>query len=604
MPIAELRVKNFRAFKDSGPIKIGGITPIVGKNDVGKSALLRALQLFFEPPKKGGLGLDDIHNKDPGLIAEIEVAFYPSALETQEVQIDAKNKIHLTNDCLVDGQGLLRLRLSVSSREVSAFEILVKDVDEDAFFPLATKNHDELLKLLEENKLPAIKAGKETNQEKRNKLREHAQKAGIGFREAYVNAADIEKKLRDVLPQLILFTDTANYGIGETPVQNQFKGIVDRAIASNPSAKQIEEQIQAALQEEFNKVYERLSRLTSGVTSLEASAKVSWKKAVDGISLSWGDPAGISISYELRGAGVRRLFMVAYFQYEAAASLYSTQGPKYIFAVEEPEVHLHPGAQRELDLAFRELADLGHTVIFTTHAPVFASTISLNDLVLVIRPHAAAEVQQKPDIDAIQVASELGVEASDRLIGKNHVILVEGPKDVGFYTNVLELLYEAGHTTLDPKSVLFLQCGGIDSLAFTVNMRCIDEAGLKWAVLADSDREAESLPISQKAQTLQNLCPPSCAKLNFLNRSNIENYLDAGAVKSITGIDCIIPHYGKPTDLAGNLLSKGKLNKIKTKGPEIVKEMGADSIHVCSQDDSGNSEFVDIFEGIKQAFEL
>lgn len=55
MPISEMRVHNFRAFADSGVVTIGGVTPVVGRNDVGKSGLLHALRLFFEPPKRGGL---------------------------------------------------------------------------------------------------------------------------------------------------------------------------------------------------------------------------------------------------------------------------------------------------------------------------------------------------------------------------------------------------------------------------------------------------------------------------------------------------------------------------------------------------------------------
>ncbi len=88
MPLKELRVKNVRAFADSGIIKLGGVTPIVGRNDAGKSGLLHALRVFFEPPKKGGLDLSDLHAKDPDAVAEIEVAFDPGSLATQEVQID------------------------------------------------------------------------------------------------------------------------------------------------------------------------------------------------------------------------------------------------------------------------------------------------------------------------------------------------------------------------------------------------------------------------------------------------------------------------------------------------------------------------------------
>lgn len=603
MPLADFRVRHFRAFADSGRVVLGGVTPIVGRNDVGKSGLLHALRTFFDPPKKGGLDISELHAKNQNAVAEVEVAFHPDGLASQEVQIDAKNKIHLVSDYLVDGTGLLRLKLSLSAKSTESFGILIEDVDDDDLFPLALKSQDELLQLLSARGLPATKAGKETNQEKRNALREYARSQDIGIREEWVDASAVEKRLRESLPEFMMFSDTADYGIGQTAVQNEFKSIVDRALSSHPIAQQIESDIQATIQAEFDQVFERMARLTDSVTSLGADAKISWRKAVDGIALNWGDASGVSIPYELRGAGVRRLFMVAYFQYQAAASLHDPDGPKYIFAVEEPEVHLHPGAQRDLDDAFRELADLGHSVLFTTHSPVFASSAPLRDLAVVVRPGAEAEAKQLPEIDPQLIARELGVEASDRLVGKNYIILVEGPRDVEFYGNVLTCLHDAGLTSLDPESILFLQCGET-GLRFSVTTCCMDEAGLKWAVIADSDRIAPNGPMGENSRNLQSSCPATCLRMSFLDRTAIENYLDPAVVTAVTGIDCLIPQYGRPTDMTGNELGKGKRKAIKMHGPTIAQQMGAVGLVAHSQDNAGSSEFVLIFEGIRQAFGL
>jgi predicted ATP-dependent endonuclease of OLD family len=601
MPIAQVRIKNYRAFSDSGMMAFGPVTPIAGRNDVGKSGILHALRVFFEPPKKG-LDVSDIHGKDQNGHVEIEIAFDPKKLSTQEVQIDAKNKIHLIDDRLVDSQGLLRLRLSISVKQVEAFQMLIEDVDDDSMFPLAIKNQEQLLELLTRSGLPAIKAGKETNQEKRASLRKKALSDGRKLVEKWVDASEVQKAIREILPLFVFFSDTANYDISETRVQNQFKGIVDKALTVNPNAKQIESDICATIQTEFDKVFERLRRLTDGVTSVEADARVNWKKAVDGIGLSWADTSGISIPYELRGAGVRRLFMVAYFQYEVAESMHEPSGPRYIFAVEEPEVHLHPGAQRDLNIAFQELSDLGHLVIYTTHSPVFVSTAPTRDVILVVRPGPHAETRQVPQVDPASIADELGVEASDRLVGKNYVILVEGQKDVGFYRNVLSHLYTARLTSLDPNTVLFLQCGGISNLRFNVTTRCIDEAGLSWAVIADSDRQSPGGPPGRDTQELQNNCPKSCASLQILSRSCIENYLDPKTVRDVTGIDCLIPIYGKPTESTGKPLSHRKLQQVKDAGPSIIDRMGVSGIVAHSTMPDNDCEFVTLFENIRVAF--
>ncbi len=580
------------------------MTAIVGQNDSGKSGILHALRIFFDPPKKGGVPITDLHGKDESKNATIEIAFVPQSLQSLEVQIDAKNKSHIVDDHIVDSQGLLRARISVSTRRIEGFELLISDVDDDELFPLGLKNHDELYNLLAARGLPAKKAGKETNQEKRNVLRADAVAKGRGQREQWVDATSIEKLLREIFPKFIFFTDTARYGMGETSVQNQFRGVVDRALASHPTAQQIEADIKTTIQVEFDKVYQRLSRLTDTVTGMQAAPKVSWKKAIDGIDLTWSDNAGIELPFELRGAGVRRLFMVAYFQYEAAESLHDPSGPRYIFTIEEPEIHLHPGAQRLLDTALRELGELGHSVLFTTHSPVFAASTPIDNLMLVTRTAMAAKAIQAPALDTRQIAADLGVEASDRLVGKSYVVLVEGSTDAEFYMVALTELFNAKHTSLSPDDILFLQCGGINNLKFVATTQCMDEAGLNWAVIADSDRNSASASIGKNTQALINACPKTCKHLKVLDRTSIENYFDPAVVKKITGIDCLIHHYGRATSMSRTPLSNTDWEKIKKAGPQIAQAMGASGLIAMSTNSASASEWVTLFNDLKTYFGL
>jgi len=46
MKISSLRVRNFKAIKDSGTIKLGPLTAFVGYNGTGKSSLIEAAELF------------------------------------------------------------------------------------------------------------------------------------------------------------------------------------------------------------------------------------------------------------------------------------------------------------------------------------------------------------------------------------------------------------------------------------------------------------------------------------------------------------------------------------------------------------------------------
>jgi len=607
--IKEMRITNLRAIKDSGIVRLGPVSPVVGQNDVGKSAILHALKWLFQPPSKGGVPLDEIHGHDQNAKVTVEVAFDPSRLQTQELLVDAKNPTTLMQDNLLDKEGQLRLRYTLSTDAHGPLEACIYDLDDPDLFGLALQKQDQLLALLKARGLLAVAAGKQTNVEKRNALRKNATAAGCGWKQHWINVSNKESAFRSLFPEWRFFTDEARYGVGETPVQNQFKGVVDRALRKLPIAENIDQEINTVLQGEFDKVYDHLTRLTDTVNGVSASALVNWKKAVDRISLKWIDSFGVDVPYEMRGSGVRRLFMVAYFQYEATEGLLDGTGPRYVFAIEEPEVHLHPGAQRLLLEAFEDLAKAGHQLVFTTHSPVFAAMADVDALTLVVREEKQAKLLQRPDLDLKQVADELGVQASDRLVGKNNVILVEGRGDAEFYEEALNQLASAGSTVLDPNKVLFLQCGGLGNLQYVATTQRMDEVGLCWGAIADSDRAKVGDPPKKTADDLANNPPSTCKMVHVLARTSLENYLDATAIAKVTGINTLVPSYGPLLDSnTKSPLSNGQKRKIKSSLRDIARVMGPTELIRCSlppgKTREENSEFVQIFDKIRDRFGL
>lgn len=606
MAIRQLRLKNVRAFSDTGILSTGDVVAIVGQNDAGKSAILHGLQYFFEPPKKGGAPLQDIHGSSPNTEMAVEVAFDPRRLRSTNVKIDAKNIVELSEENLLDAEGLLRLRRRLDDKSTRPLEMKIFDFDDPELFGIAIlKKQDELISLLEKAGLQATPAGKETNAEKRKSLRNCC---STSKKEDWIELSDKEKAIQEILPQFRFFTDDARFGVGETPVQNQFKGVIDRALKGLSIAEDVKAQADKTLQEEFNKVFEHLSLLTSAVKGINAQTNLDWKKAVSGIGLSWMDEFGVSVPYELRGAGIRRLFMVSYFEYEAAEGLLEANGPKYIFCIEEPEIHLHPGAQRVLIEAIQQLSEIGHMCIFTTHSPVFASMVPSDSLILVSRKGVSASADQFPNIDLSDVAAELGVEAPDRLIGKNYVVLVEGKSDAEFFQEALRILYDNNHTSLNPSSVCFLQCGGIGNLRYIVTTKKMDEVGLKWAVIVDSDRSQSGESTCNKLEMCKSSALPTCKSFNILERTSLENYFDRNSIREVTGFDIEVPHFGQLKDKDGKEVGDKDKKVIKNSAKSICSKMGCTGLVECSTPNGTQnpteSELVKIFENIRISFEL
>lgn len=63
MKITSMKINNFRGYNREINIKFDDLTVIVGKNDVGKSTILEALDIFFNDGK-GTIKLDknDVNN--------------------------------------------------------------------------------------------------------------------------------------------------------------------------------------------------------------------------------------------------------------------------------------------------------------------------------------------------------------------------------------------------------------------------------------------------------------------------------------------------------------------------------------------------------------
>jgi predicted ATP-dependent endonuclease of OLD family len=78
------------------------------------------------------------------------------------------------------------------------------------------------------------------------------------------------------------------------------------------------------------------------------------------------------------GSGMRNLIVMALFRSYAKAF----RGDA-IFAIEEPEIYLHPHAQRSLATLFEELASAGNQVFYSTHSATFinvAQTVSSSSI--------------------------------------------------------------------------------------------------------------------------------------------------------------------------------------------------------------------------------
>jgi predicted ATP-dependent endonuclease of OLD family len=312
-------------------------------------------------------------------------------------------------------------------------------------------------------------------------------------------------------------------------------------------------------------IYRHMSEHTDALQGLKVDTEWAWQKAV-ALDITASDLQGAEHSLERRGSGMKRLLMVAFFQYLADRA--ADSGSQYIFGIEEPENCLHPGLQRELVSSFRRLVSKGFQIIITTHSPVFAGASPLEDLVLVSRSGAKAKGNQYPNLRLDQVAEELGIEPADQVTGYKACVFVEGTWDVFFFGVVTKKLKNAGHIRFDleERGIGFIPVGGSETLHYWTSQRALAKISRRYAVIVDSDRKSAAHNVPQSKLNWQAKCQEEGGSFFILHKREIENYLHVDAMMRT----------GKPQETFDDFTDmKAKFGDNVVK---VVAEMTADEI--------------------------
>lgn len=196
--------------------------------------------------------------------------------------------------------------------------------------------------------------------------------------------------------------------------------------------------------------------------------------------------AGLELPADELGSGVQSAIVVGIF--EAFRQLGASIGTVLI---EEPEMYLHPQAQRYLHRMLAELVDNGQAqVIYSTHSPVFVDLERFESLRLVRREPGATTA-----VSAIDKAADVELLARQRdryklhtftssrseLLFARRVLLVEGPGDV----TAVKLAADAAKLDVDAEDLSVIECGSKSAIPF-IGKVCAS-LGIPYCVLHDED---------------------------------------------------------------------------------------------------------------------
>ena len=538
MKISTVTLNNFRAFKASPPIRLGPLTTIVGRNDAGKSTIVHALDIFFN----GSPDLDDF-NRDAAEDEPIDITVTFSELP-DVIQLEDGVDTSLNDENLLDQNGELVVKKTYFRKNLrkSSTSVLVHDYADDQFRNLCSRKEAEMNNLGKEYGLEFRKSGSGiTNKGKREALRRKADSMGLPKEPGFIEpSGDLEKRLFSILPGFYLFHTDWSLNEEDTPFQRVFKDLAAQRLETEAARDDIEGIVQGFIDQEVVTIHGLLLQHTDEVRSLKAHAQFKWKDLVS-FRIDTTDVGGTDVPLAKRGAGLRRLVMVAYFQYLAQTASTGQVGRERVYAIEEPETYLHPSAQRVLLDSLLLISDRSQ-ISLTSHSPVFAGSTRRDQLVLVTKRGSAAEISQGGALNLDRVADELGVHPSDSLYDYKACVFVEGPGDVTFLEAVAGKLKECGEVncTFEDKGIGLIPLGGKDTLTWWVTRGALSKTKKKYGVLVDSDRQSASDTLPSALLGWQQYCQQDGGKFHITLKREIENYLHPAVLPKHPGIKASI----------------------------------------------------------------
>ncbi|ELK2076978.1 ATP-binding protein [Vibrio alginolyticus] len=475
MKLKELKIKNFRCYREEISISFDDLTALIARNDTGKSTILEALDAFFNSDKlENGDRSAGLPNSAP---VEITCVFKDVP---DELIIDTDNLISPTHEYLLNQNGDLEICKVYTGAALKCEEVTL-----NALHPSA-QNYDDLLYLTivqlrnRANNLGVDLAS--VNQTIKSAIRHaiwtHVDDSELSKQLVNLNIkSNVWKQLQNILPLFQLFKADRPSSDQDAEAQDPIKFAIKEALKDKADElTKLEGYVREQVESVTRKTIEKLREMDPDLAN-QLDPKFSafnWSK-VFSVSLTNED----QIPLNKRGSGVRRLFLINFFRAKAEQLASVREVQDVIFAIEEPENSQHPNNQLLLLDALTELSlDPQHQVLFTTHNPVLAGRIDHDSIRFINKSDDGTRyIANNDDTTFEQIKNSLGMFANHNV---KVFVGVEGPNDIEYLRRISAMLAPSEADIVDfseaesAGKLVFIPMGGSTLELWTSRLEGLD----------------------------------------------------------------------------------------------------------------------------------
>ena len=519
MNLTKLTIANFRSYREPTTLHISDFTALIGRNDVGKSTLLEALEIFFNNKTV------KIDKNDPSLdsensIVEISCTF---ADFPEQLTIDERSETTLEEERLLNENGELEIVKHFDCRSSIKETIYAR-----AYHPTTDSVRDLLqLKNAElkgrANAVGASLTGvdQRSNVSLRKAIREQVPELNLATSLIELAKEDGKKvwaQLSTHMPIFALFQADRPSKEDDPEAVDPMKVAVAAAMQTvEEQLEQIRESVREQVSSVARRTLEKLKEIDPDIAqTLSPTLKAQPKWEAFKVSLASDDQVPVN----KRGSGVRRLILLSFFRAESERRR-SGNTSNVIYAVEEPEVSQHPDNQKMLVRALQSLSTSeGNQVLMTTHVPGIAELIDVQDIRFVAREDGQPSIRTDEGV-LDHIADTLGVLPDRRAC---FAIYLEGPTDVEAMKAFSRIYCTNDPSFIDIANdhrVVFVLTGG-GTLKHWVDNRYLERARFRECHIYDRDDRTNP----PYASTIAGVNARNNGDFGYLtSKREIENYV-------------------------------------------------------------------------------
>lgn len=419
MQLLSFSVTNYRSITSAQGVALSQKTVLIGRNNEGKSNVLRALQTSMQLLQRHALS----ESRPARLIGATDDTY----LWARDFPLKLQKRAGVR-------QTVFRLEFGLSDVETAELKTAIGS-NLKGSLPLEIAIDKE-----QKPTFRVVKSGSGTKSlaQKSAKIAKFVAER-IHF--SYIPAVRTDRDTLDLIQRLL----SAELRILEKEPKYQ-EALVTISELQRPILEKLGDQVQGALQ-----------TFLPSIKSVKIEVSDSGRRYALRSDVSVTIDDGTATSIEHKGDGVKSL---------AALGLLRSQQVRpgaSILAIEEPESHLHPEAIHQINQII-ESVSLTTQVILTTHNPLFVDRHCVASNILVTEGGA------RPAKSIGAIRELLGVRASDNLSSASFALVVEGQEDLVALRALLPQLSEKVGRALRTHQMVIEPIGGAGNLSYKLSL--------------------------------------------------------------------------------------------------------------------------------------